>query len=422
MKDINSIGWEKLNQPFEAILLLSLVALTFFTYRQPLLFISKTLWVISAFLIIYSLGAFLQNYIHWSLIISVYACVGIAIGFIKRLPDNWFRWLSTIWLVLLIVGLWYLQFAKYIPFHTMHYINQPFRLYFSGFVAWGIFTALTAVAFFLIKNKSKAFICWVGVLWLFTLSLEGYKSYTIGLNQKSKGLYWGAGVDKTDHYGETPLYNAVQSNNFEEARTLINEGADVNQPRKKVIGGATTPFQAAILSGNYELFELLAKNGGNLDLPNNVGDFPIHLAAYPKVKDIKILEYLLAHGADINLRNSQDKQPIHIAMELGYNREEKQHFSNIETINFLLNNGADIESPFRHHHPELTSTPLLLAVAKGNLEAVKLLVEKGANLNVQDPYGRSPLEFSQYMEDSLKQLDNKKYSRVTEYLKEINSP
>lgn len=68
-----------------------------------------------------------------------------------------------------------------------------------------------------------------------------------------------------------------------------------------------------IHTGNYEMFLLLLENGGDLEKPNNSGEYPIHIASSPK-SNIKITKYLIKHGADVNLANKYGKQPIHIAV------------------------------------------------------------------------------------------------------------
>ena len=48
---------------------------------------------------------------------------------------------------------------------------------------------------------------------------------------------------------------------------------------------------------------------------------------------------------------------------------------NLEMLKLLVENGADVDSVYRH------TTPLQWAVVNHNLEAVKFLVEHGANIN-----------------------------------------
>ena len=62
-------------------------------------------------------------------------------------------------------------------------------------------------------------------------------------------------------------------------------------------------------------------------------------------------------------------------------------------------------------------TPLHHAVASGSLEAVKVLVQAGADLNVRDKaWGGTPLGWSQYYLDDQKGHPDKQYAEIAAYL------
>ena len=252
-------------------------------------------------------------------------------------------------------------------------------MYVSGYIAWGIFLVLSGAIIFFLKNKKRALASWIGVLFLFVVLLEG-KPSTFGLTKYNNVLFWGVGVDRANAYGETQLYVAVKEQDIERVKELLAAGADVNEPRTKVIGGASTPFEKAILSNNYNLFLLLAEKGGNITKPNKDGNMPIHLASEPTVTEFRIVKYLLDHGADINARDMSDDQPIHRAVKKGFDFKTRTDAFNPDLVEFLLEHGADIESPAKFYSGERIYTPLALAVLKSNYLVVKRLVELGADL------------------------------------------
>lgn len=66
---------------------------------------------------------------------------------------------------------------------------------------------------------------------------------------------------------------------------------------------------------------------------------------------------------------------------LGFSRRGK-----LDSVKFLVENGANIEVKNKDGY-----TPLIVASWNGHLEIVKFLVEKGANVEAKNDYGDTPL-------------------------------
>ncbi|KPA75528.1 putative palmitoyl acyltransferase 1 [Leptomonas pyrrhocoris] len=60
-------------------------------------------------------------------------------------------------------------------------------------------------------------------------------------------------------------------------------------------------------------------------------------------------------------------------------------------LGFLIDNGADVNAPMRNR---LRQTPLMVAAARQNTKAAKLLLAKGADIAVQDALGRTVLTYA----------------------------
>jgi len=91
-----------------------------------------------------------------------------------------------------------------------------------------------------------------------------------------------------------------------------------------------------------------------------------------------ISRLLLTHGADINAhcQCASSRTPLHFASERGL----------INAVNWLLDNGADLE------HPGIDGrTPLNLAASSGHSEVARILLNHGAGLNAPDDEGCTPL-------------------------------
>jgi len=96
-------------------------------------------------------------------------------------------------------------------------------------------------------------------------------------------------------------------------------------------------------------------------------------------------------------------------------------YGKVQTISLLLNwgvspNGYPDKNTGFHSH----ATPLHQAVSSGSLEAVKLLVEAGADINATDKvYSGTPLGWALYMPGESDDTEaNQKYHIIADYLRE----
>ncbi len=150
----------------------------------------------------------------------------------------------------------------------------------------------------------------------------------------------------------------------------------------------------AIAHGNIEAAEHLIGRGGKLTFAAAV--------CLERMEDV----YRLAPSAD------KDEQLVALTAAAFYGK------SNM--ISLLLGMGIDpngyptSDSGFHSH-----ATPLHQAVSSGSLDAVKLLVEAGANLDAVDlMYDGTPLGWAKHMQadENFDEETKKKYALIAEYL------
>lgn len=171
----------------------------------------------------------------------------------------------------------------------------------------------------------------------------------------------------------TALHFAVLSHNSQLVSLLIQYKADVNAQA----GTGSTPFYLCAEKGTVEIARLLLAAGANPD-ENVLGEWPrpIHVAT-SKESDPQMLQFLLEQNVRINPVMEDEPSPLILACE----DEQLEH------VKLLISKGADLNCVWREH------TALKSAVQRGSAEIVELLCKAGANVNLKaDPDELTPLK------------------------------
>ena len=127
--------------------------------------------------------------------------------------------------------------------------------------------------------------------------------------------------------GDTCLHDAVRGNCSKEVlQTIINYGADINATGKQ----NRTALMIACLNGSSDAINVLLDAGANPHIANDTGNICLHEAVRGDCSK-EVLQRIISHSVDVNATNMYDITTIMIACEKG----------NIDAINVLLNAGAD---------------------------------------------------------------------------------
>lgn len=174
----------------------------------------------------------------------------------------------------------------------------------------------------------------------------------------------------------TELHIATFDGNFPKVKSLLDDGADVNC--KDEFDG--TPLHFAVARGRIEITSLLLERGAQLECKDNfTGSTPLHSAAYSG--HCEITKLLLENGALVNVLNKFGHTALHAAL---FYTDDRQR---ADVLNSILEYGAI----GGHHDKALDRMPTHIAVERGHVGVVNVLIEHGANLELKDKFGRTPL-------------------------------
>jgi len=203
----------------------------------------------------------------------------------------------------------------------------------------------------------------------------------------------GADVNKQYEDGSTPLLWAVSQGNLDIVIHLIEQGAKIN---KGTIDGIT-PLYIATRNGYEAIVKYLIEHGADINRGINSKTTPLYIAARNGYENI--VKYLVEKGADINKGNSEGITPLLIA--------KHKNYKNI--VEYLEKHNSDVID--KASGDEITSLPtaksekedttlldlqkqLITAITENNLSTIKNAVTNGANLNVKDSFGSTPLHIA----------------------------
>ena len=140
--------------------------------------------------------------------------------------------------------------------------------------------------------------------------------------------------------------------------------------------GGSTPFMYAVLYTGVPTLEQLLKQGADVNKRNDADATAVMWVA----TDLEKTRLLVAHGANINARSSDMRTPLMIAA---------RRPGNTAAVKFLLEQGAN---PNPNAHPFTESSPLIEAATAGDAASVELLLSHGAE--VKNTAGEPALEMA----------------------------
>ncbi|MHC4205616.1 MAG: ankyrin repeat domain-containing protein [Planctomycetota bacterium] len=177
----------------------------------------------------------------------------------------------------------------------------------------------------------------------------------------------GANLNARDESGNTPLHLAVLHSQDEAAELIMNANPDINA----VNGDGESPLSLATVYGTSKSLGLLLSNKADGRIRDKEGNTLLHVAALHG--NIEKVQEILKYEPDIEIKNSAGNTPLLSAVK---------RFENEAVIGCLLDNGAHIATV------DSTGKGVIHVANNSN---IKFLLQKGADVNLQDRDGNTPL-------------------------------
>jgi len=199
-----------------------------------------------------------------------------------------------------------------------------------------------------------------------------------------------ADPDTRNDYGSSPLGEAATKGDLEMISLLLEAGADADSANPE----GQTALMAVARTGNIAAAKLLLDKGADINAVEGWGgQSALHWAAARKHPEM--VKFLIANGAEVDVRGIDRNWERRVTSEPRMKDMKTGGFTPllyaarencIACVNALLNAGADINKP----DPDNVS-PLILALVNMRYDLAMNLIERGAEINQWDYFGRTPL-------------------------------
>lgn len=199
---------------------------------------------------------------------------------------------------------------------------------------------------------------------------------------------------------ENELFEAIAKNDIEKVKNLIKNGINVNA----VGHGDRTVLIDAAWKGHLEIVKYLVENGADINAKDNSGRTALIWASYEG--KLGVVKYLVDKGADINVKDNEGYTALIWALI----------FEKLNVVEYFIESCAiDIDAKYNIKYfgnvKDGSYTILMIASMKGYLEIVKYLVDKGADINIENDKCDTALNMICSSSDN-----NKKANKIKEVL------
>ena len=202
----------------------------------------------------------------------------------------------------------------------------------------------------------------------------------------------------------TELAELIMSEDIEKLENKIDSGLDINAIFNITEYIDELPITLALCENKKKVINWLISKNVNLNNKDN----PAILMASANC-DSETIKFLIEKGANVNAKHKIGKtalndalynnnyDAISVLIENGYNLKNdgvsfRQAVSNkqYKAIKLFLDYGVDVNFCKSDMVYPYNSTPVHIAAQNNDLETLKLLIKKGADVMIKDKYGERP--------------------------------
>lgn len=223
------------------------------------------------------------------------------------------------------------------------------------------------------------------------------------------------------HLGRTLAHHAILCGNARAFGVLLSCGADIELPVETTKQTDIYPIHFAARLGLATILSLLIKAGCNLNSKTGSGETALMICA--RNKQLECLKLLTSAGADFGLTNTSGQCASSIAGTMQWTHGLQQavldviqtgkiaQSSNFEKFSSLLfaTQANDVEALQKlikqpvidlNQRDESRFSAVMVAAAGGHVEAFRLLVNAGADVEIQNKYGETAITLAEANQNS----------------------
>jgi len=181
----------------------------------------------------------------------------------------------------------------------------------------------------------------------------------------------GAYLDTRNNEGDSPVALAAKRGYESVVKLLIDRGAEFDTRNNE----GNSPVALAAAQGHDVVVKLLLDRGANLHTRNKEGDGVVALAATRGFGNV--VKLLVNRGAILDTRNNEDYRPVGLAVRHGHE----------SVVELLLDLGSEVNA-----RDDKGESLITLAVSRGNESMVNLLLRNGADVRTYNDNVKKMLE------------------------------
>jgi ankyrin repeat protein len=179
------------------------------------------------------------------------------------------------------------------------------------------------------------------------------------------------------------LYLAAENGHIKLVKQILDIGLSANDK-----WGGKVPLNGAAYGGRTDVVKLLLNRGANANAVDTgsggTGETALHSATRSEANTLNIVGLLLGAGASVNVQDKSGKTPLMNALD------------HRDIVFLLLQSSANLNL-----RDDVGATALMYAAARHLAGMIKVLVDKGGDINAQNNRGWTPLMYTSGAIDSV---------------------